>query len=297
MHMEAADIVVGFDGSPGAECAVEWAAQEADRRGVSLRVVTAKLFVELPFGNVAAGTVPSRDPGQSAGQVVANGRLRAEKVLDEERVTTVTIWGNPAGALVDESRKASLVVIGHPERGKARAFVTGSVAFAVAAHARCDVAVIPQRDLVAPGPDRPVVVGTDGSPHGLRAATRAAEAAARWGAPLLVVRAWQLPSVTGWAGSGAGGEVRPEEIAACDRTARESVESAARAVRESFPDLAVQTAVIQAHPVDALLGTAEGAALLVVGSRGFGGFKRLLLGSVSRAVIHYAETPVLIVRP
>ena len=74
------DIVVGFDGSPGAECAVDWAAQQADRSGAGLRIVTAKVYVELPFGGVGAGAVPPRDPSESAGGVAAEGRLRAEKV-------------------------------------------------------------------------------------------------------------------------------------------------------------------------------------------------------------------------
>lgn len=290
------DIIVGFDGSPGADCAVDWAAHEAERRSVGLRIVTAQLFVELPFGGMGAGAVPPRDPSEVARRVVADGRVRAEKVLGQGRVATVTIWGHPAGALVDESGDASMVVVGHPERGKAREYVTGSVAFAVAAHAACDVAIVPQGDLVVPAPDRPVVVGTDGGPEGLRAARRAAEAAARWGAPLQIVRAWQLPSLTGWTGPAGGVDVGPDEVAFYEKAARESVESTAADVRESFPDVTVRTAVIEAHPVVALLDAAEKAGLLVVGTRGLGGFKRLLLGSVSRAVIHHAETPVLVVR-
>jgi nucleotide-binding universal stress UspA family protein len=228
--------------------------------------------------------------------VVGEGRLRAEKVLDEARVATVIVWGQPAGALVDESRDASVVVVGHPERGKAREYVTGSVAFAVAAHSKCDVAVVPVGDLVTPGPDRPVVVGADGSSASLRAALRAAEIASRWHAPLEIVRAWQLPSLTGWAGPGRGGMVDADEIDFYDRSARESADSVAAAVRESFPDIVVRTNVVEAHPVVGLLDAAENAGLLVVGTRGLGGFKRLLLGSVSRAVIHYADTPVMIVR-
>ena len=297
MIMKAAtDIVVGFDGSPGAECAVDWAAQEAGRRGVGLSIVTAKVYVELPFGGLGAGAVPPRDPSESASGVVAEGRLRAEKILDEARVSTVTVWGQPAGALVDESRGVSLVVVGHPERGKAREYITGSVAFAVAAHAKCDVAVVPQGDVVMPGPDHPVVVGTDGSSAALQAALRAAEIASRWHASLQIVRAWQLPNLTGWAAPGGGAAPQPDEIAFYDKAARDSVDSTAAAVRESFPDIVVEPVVVEAHPVVGLLDAAERAGLLVVGTRGLGGFKRLLLGSVSRAVIHYAERPVIVVR-
>ena len=228
------DIIVGFDGSPGAGCAVDWAAQEAELRNARLRVVTAKLYVQLPFGGVGAGAVPPRDLSESANQVVAEGQLRAEKVLGEGRVAAVTVWGQPAGALVDESHDASLVVVGHPERGKAREYVTGSVAFAVAAHAACDVAVVPHGELVVPTFERPVVVGTDGGPEGLKAARRAADAASRWGVPLQLVQAWQLPSLTGWSPPPDGADVRTRRHRpireGCSRVGRVHRRASARVV-------------------------------------------------------------------
>jgi nucleotide-binding universal stress UspA family protein len=228
---------------------------------------------------------------------VADGRLIAEKVLDGARVATTTIWGHPAGALVDKSRDACLVVVGHPERGTTREYVTGSVAFAVAAHSTCDVAVVPDRDLVVAGPERPVVAGIDGSRGAERAAHTAAHVASRWGAPLVLVRAWQLPSLTGWSVPAPGTDLLPDEYTHYESAARRSAESTAAAIGAAFPHLAVRTRLIEAHPVVALLDAADQAGLLVVGTRGLGGFTRLLLGSVSRAVIHYAETPTLVVRP
>ena len=199
-----------------------------------LRVVTAQHYVKLPFGSVAAGAVPLRDRSRYVNQVVNDGRLRAEKVLDGARVATATVRGLPGRALVDESREASMLVVGHPEHGKAREYVTGSVAFAVAAHARCDVAVVPG-DLLMPGPNHPVVVGTDGSNDGERAARRAAEAASRWGAPLVLVRAWQLWSLTGWPGPPAVADVLIEEYTHFESAASGPAKVSAVAVRESFP--------------------------------------------------------------
>ena len=91
--------------------------------------------------------------------------------------------------------------------------------------------------------------------------------------------------------------VLPDEIDYYEKTARDSVEATATAVRGEFPDVTVRTTIVEDHPVTVLLNEAEHAGLLVVGTRGLGGFKRVILGSVSRAVIHYAETPILVVRP
>jgi nucleotide-binding universal stress UspA family protein len=290
----ASRIVVGFDGSPGAECAVRWAATEADRRGATVRIVTVDPYVDLSLGHAAAGAVSAVDHTELAMRVAADGRLQAEKTLPASRIEAVTVWGQPAAVLVRESTRAAVVTVGHPERGKAREYVTGSVAFAVTAHAACDVAVVPPGDLVVPGPTAPVVVGTDGSTDGTLAARRAAEAATRFDAALQIVQAWQVPSVTGT--PVAAGVDLPDEVALYEKTAHESVESAAATVRRAFPSLVVHTSLIRDHPVVALLEAARDAGLLVVGTRGLGGFKRLVLGSVSRAVVHYAETPVLVVR-
>jgi nucleotide-binding universal stress UspA family protein len=279
--MDAApDIVVGFDGGNGAESAVDWAANEALQRGVGLRIVMA-----------------TTDRSRAVDEILADGRLRAEKVLDAASVAAATVRGHAAHALVEESREASLVVVGHSERARTREFVTGSVAFAVAAHARCDVAVVPHGDLVVPAPDYPVVVGTDGSPDAERAARQAAQFAARCGAPLVLVRAWQLPSLAGWPGPPAAADALLDEYADFEKAASGPSESSAVALRRAFPGVDVQTRLIAAHPVEALLKASKDAGLLVVGTHGRGRFHQLLLGSVSRALIHHAETPVLVVRP
>lgn len=287
-------IVVGFDGSTAAECAVRWAATEAAQRGVTLRIVTVDPYVDLSLGHAAVGAVSAANHTALAVRVAANGRLQAEQVLAASGIEAVNVWGQPAAVLVHESEGAAVVVVGHPERGKATEYVTGSVAFAVTAHAACDVAVVPPGDVVMPGPAARVVVGIDGSREGMLAARRAAEVASRFGAPLQIIQAWQLPSLSGTILTAAAD--LPEEIALCQKAAQDTVATTEGALRQAFADLAVQSTLTQGHPVVALLDAAKGAGLLVVGMRGIGGFKRLILGSVSRAVVHYAETPVLVVR-
>ncbi|MFI1580734.1 universal stress protein [Embleya sp. NPDC020630] len=134
-----------------------------------------------------------------------------------------------------------------------------------------------------------VVVGIDGSEHGDRALARAAEEAARAGALLRVVHAIRVPMAT------PGFEpVEPNEETR--RAAEELVRDAAAAALRRCPNLAVDARVGYGLPGDALLAAAEGAMLLVAGSRGRGGFVGLLLGSVSRHLAARTECPLLIVR-
>ena len=184
------DIVVGFDGSTGATSAVDWAAHEADLRGVGLRVVTAEPWVPLSHGAPGAGAVPPRG-NHHADTIVAGGRLRAAQVLDDSRLESAVIPGYAPVALVRESGDAALVVVGHRQHGRAREYATGSVALAVAMHSRCDVVVVPPGETVLVGPDRPVVVGVDGSEGADRAARRAAQLASERGAVLILVQAWR----------------------------------------------------------------------------------------------------------
>lgn len=295
-HDTRGDVVVGFDGTLAGEVALDWAASLAGRRGVRLRIVTTNPYVRPPEEGPGGTGRTSLDPVVYAEQIATDGRRRAAKRMDEDLVEVVALQGSPAGTLVEASRRASLVVVGHPARGRARELVTGSVAFAVAAHAQCDVAVIPSGELILPGPDHHVIVGVDGAADGERAATRAAEIAALWHAPLEIVQAWSLSSSVGWSGSLAGTAVVPDDAEFFESEARQSVAHVATLVREAHPALAVSTIAIEEHPAHALTKLAGSAGLLVVGTRGLGGFERLILGSVSRAIVHHATCPALVVR-
>ncbi|MFI6581521.1 universal stress protein [Embleya sp. NPDC050493] len=134
-----------------------------------------------------------------------------------------------------------------------------------------------------------VVVGTDGSEHGDRAVAHAAAEAARRGAVLRVVHAIRVPMAA------PGFEpVEPNEDTR--RAAEALVRDGAAAALRRHPELSVQARVGYGLPGDALLAAAEGAVLLVAGSRGRGGFVGLLLGSVSRFLAARTTCPLLIVR-
>ena len=142
-------------------------------------------------------------------------------------------------------------------------------------------------------PDTPlVVIGVDGS-ECAREALRVAVDEARWrGARLHVVAAWTVPMMMYASGRVAGADPGTWEHAA-ELEAADAVEE----VHRLAPDLDVVGDVSNAAPAPALLAAAAHADLLVVGSRGLGGFARLLLGSVSQHVATHAACAVLIVRP
>lgn len=131
-----------------------------------------------------------------------------------------------------------------------------------------------------------VVVGYDGSEHARTALGVAAEEARRRGARLDVVTAWTAPVVF------AGMEVLPPPRSDYREAANELVQ---RAVGELPTDVQAEGIAVEGSPAASLVDAARGAALLVVGSRGRGGFAGLVLGSTSHQVTAHASCPVLVV--
>lgn len=127
-----------------------------------------------------------------------------------------------------------------------------------------------------------IVVGVDGSPGAAAALRFAVEEARLRGAQLHAVCAWELPAMVY---SGGGVDGLPEAL---EQGAREILEKA-------LADVPAERHVLAGHAARALLDAAEGADLLVVGSRGLGGFARLLLGSIGQEVVHHAPCPVVVV--
>ena len=284
-------VVVGYDGSGPAEHAVDWAAAEAAHRGVPLTVASALDVTGLVAG---ADTAPlSGDVGQLSA-IARQGSARARRAAPGLDVREVARPDGAAGMLVELSRWSELVVVGKRGHGEVAGALLGSVAFAVTAHAQCPVAVVQGASHVRPGPGRPVLTGVDGSAESLLALEYAAELAARAGAALTVATAWRCTTTNTWAGAHAAGV----DVAAETRArAREVAAAAVEAARARHPGLVVGAEVLIGLPGPVLADLAAEHALLVVGSRGRGGFTGLLLGSVSHAVIHRSPCPVVVVRP
>jgi nucleotide-binding universal stress UspA family protein len=138
-----------------------------------------------------------------------------------------------------------------------------------------------------------VVVGVDGSEGGDAALEFAAGEAAFRGARLRIVSAWHVPAVA--YGGGFGPPMDSATWDAFRQRAEQIADDALAAAKKLQPSLEAEALVTEGQPADVLLDQADDATLLVVGRRGLGGFKSLLLGSISHQVVQHATCPVVIV--
>lgn len=135
-----------------------------------------------------------------------------------------------------------------------------------------------------------IVVGIDGSEGSKHALEWAARQAGYTGATLEVIIAWDYPATYGWV------PVPPEDYA-LGEYAEKALNETIDAVLGTGTSVKIDRRVVQGHPAEVLVSASEGAELLVVGSRGYGGFADALLGSVSTYAVHHAHGPVTVIRP
>jgi len=289
-------IAVGFDGSPSATTALDWAAVAASRNGATLRIISVVQYPGMPAGTLELVPILPASLLSRAHELAADAALRARNVLDAARVETQIVIGTPAEALVLATESVQLLVVGNRGRSELGSTVLGSVSFAVAAHARCAVIVVREGAVVV-GPERGVVVGVDGSSAGDRALEVAANVADRAGAPLHIISAWDLPAADSWAFSYWETAWVDSDWARTQRDVAVKVATAAadRATSQ-HPGLVATSEAHQGPAGAALIRASHNAGLVVVGSRGLGGFAGLVLGSVSHNAIHGCECPVMVVR-
>ncbi len=281
-------VVVGVDGSDCSWEAVRWAAAEAGRRGAPLHLVHAWVW---PLYGVGLGPAPGAPPG-------AGLQAQAERVLTEGAdlaraespglvVETSLVTGEASVRLVDCSRDAQLLVVGHRGLGGFAGLLLGSVGVAVAAHAACPVAVV--RGEV--GGSGPVVVGVDASERSQHVLQEAIVAADRLGAAVRAVHCVEMPLRQHLARS------YQDTLAEASREARERLEKQIVEARSAAGlDVAVDVRLGDHPPAKELVEASADARLVVVGSRGAGGLTGMLLGSTGHALIHHSRCPVLVVR-
>jgi nucleotide-binding universal stress UspA family protein len=294
---EIKPIVVAVDGSDAASSAVIWAARAASARSLPLRIVTVVHIPAFYYSEPYLAQSFHDEMKATARDRLANAGVLARKVVDDNdgsvQISTEQIEGKVAPTLVELSSHADRLVVGSRGLGEVKGLLAGSVSTSVAAHSLAPVVIVRGRTLDgAPPVEGPVLVGVDGS-ESCRAAVEVAfeEAAARR-AILVAVNVWSdvsvqpslgaVPEDPHWSRIQTG-----EEIVLAERLA---------GYQERYPDVVVERVVARDRPVRVLSEYAESAQLLVVGSRGRGGFKGLLLGSTSNALIQTADCPVLVAR-
>ncbi|MEV0355784.1 universal stress protein [Nocardia sp. NPDC050697] len=283
----AAPIVAGVDGSAGSDRAVRWAAATAAARGRTLRLVHA---VDLEPVRALSGAAPLVGALRiRAGDVLLAAATLARRTAPAVRVRTELAEGAPAGALIERSAGAHMVVLGATGTGGTAAQL-GSTLLAVGTHGRGAVVVVrdPEFDrrTAAPGP---VVVGVDGGTACAPAiATAFAEASAR-GADLVALHSWIDLPYGEFAGAPDG--IDDPELAA---TAKRLLGEQLAGWSEKYPEVAVRRELYLSGPRHHLLRWSRAAQLLVVGNRGRGGFAGLLFGSTGTALVQRAHCPVLV---
>lgn len=284
-------VVVGVDGSAHAMDAARGAGEEARSQSCVLHVVHASVWSMVshpvppvvPDGHREALLDLARRWVHEAGNAA---RAAAPGVEVVERV----VLGEPAAVLIGESRHAREVVVAARGLDGPVAGLVGSTAVRVAQHAACPVVLIHTSAVGDPG--GPVVVGVDGSASGDAAVEFALDYAARHTASLVALHTWS-------------------DVRICQQvnTVRRAFDWTTVAIeqkrllaerladwRDKYSDVEVRLVVARDRPAHRLLEAATGARLLVVGSRGRGGMRGMLLGSTSQSLLYAAPCPLAIVR-
>ncbi|TDQ49988.1 universal stress protein [Actinorugispora endophytica] len=296
---EARRVIVGVDGSDSSRYALEWSANEAQLRGLGLHIVTAVEAGESdgPFGGLIASYSEAEESPQvkDAQALLDYAAGWIGRLYPEVDARTRLILRRPVDALLEVAGEpgAAAIVVGSRGRGSLASAFAGSVGVELAAHAPIPVVVLPKKHEAVRGARARIVVGVDGSESGMRAAEFAFAQADTRGIDLIAVCAWQPITAFAMTMGPLPAEVFDEESIAT--SARETLEAAIADLRARYPRVRVDAREVRAHPVVALLETATPADLIVVGSRGRGGFGGLLLGSVSQSVLHGAHGPVAVV--
>ncbi|WP_459545793.1 universal stress protein [Nocardia sp. X0981] len=278
-------ILAAVDGSASGYHAVAWAGAEAALRGCALHILTSMSVA----GGFDLDIVPSlpEQHGRREGDQIAGEAARIARTTSggATAITTEVTFELIASALITRSRQMQLLVVGSRGMGAFQRGMLGSVSTAVTHHAHCPVAVIHTTsalDAVSVG--KPVVVGVDGTANSDAAIALAFDEAARRKVDLLAVHTWSdisgldLPA-TDW-----------------DQPARAVLAESLAGHQEQYPDVEVRRVVTLDRPVRALLDQSEYGQLLVVGSRGRGGFSSMMLGSTSTALLHAVDIPMIIDR-
>jgi nucleotide-binding universal stress UspA family protein len=283
-------LVVGVDGSVASYAAVSWATREATMRRLPIKLVHV-VAPTLMSSTMAPNHTITQEQEVKARQILDQGR----RIVDEwtpgapPNVKPELRYAGVTATLVEASNNARMIVVGSRGLDAFGRQMLGSVSSGLLHHAHCPVAIVHDPDTAQREirDDAPVLVGIDGSSASEAATALAFDEASRRRVPLVALHAWSDVGVFPILGMDwrvyrdEGEEVLGERLAGW---------------QEIYPDVQVHRRVVCDVPARWLVDESERAQLVVLGSRGRGGFDGLRLGSVSSAVAQSARVPVIVVR-
>lgn len=321
-------VLVGVDGSPASLEAADWAAAYAMAHHRSVHLVCAYSVPSFTAAALDGGYAALDDTAIAEGARAVLDEAVARVAETGVRTTSAVATGDAAAVLVELSRGAATVVVGTRGRGGFAERLLGTVSSALPAHAHCPTVVVPYRrraaghfagmeDVRAPepadvaaavddattqdtdggvpgrrhGPVRRIVVGVDGSAAAEVALEHAIREAEIFGAELTAVAGVPIgmgTSYLAWLPAAVDHETVLHDVG-------EGLDVVVDRALRDHPDLTVRRHVLDGTGAQLLTEFSTAVDLVVVGSRGRGGFAGLLLGSTSQAVLHHASCPVMVV--
>jgi nucleotide-binding universal stress UspA family protein len=271
-------VVVGVDGSDRNRCAVRWAAEEAVRSGADLRLVAVATPDDDLLPLVHRG--PTRAQAERA---LEHARSLVDDLVPREQLFVETVTGPVEDALIASARDGRLLTVGKRGLHAIPRLLVGSTSLAVAGRAPVAVAVVPDTWDQAARATGPVVVGVDPRQQQHRLLHLVFRRAERLGLRLVAVHGWEPPPPAD--GHDAADEAR----------AHDEADLLLDTWRARFPDVEVEVRHSALHPAMAILDAAEDASVVALGRHAASRFSGFGFGSVTRAVLHYAECPVLVI--
>lgn len=278
-------VAVGIDGSDRSLLGLNWGIELAKKRQSRVHLVCA---YELP---TFAAHVTERGMKGEESRLYDAVQDAIQVAVDKVEEAGVEVSysmesGDPTGVLVELSRQVATVVIGSRGKGSFADRFFGTVSAAVPAHAYCPTVVVPETMTGDCLPVKHIVVGVDGSDTSKMALQRAVWEAERWNAKLTVVSAVNLNSVAWLPGAGYSSDVLDDIRSGLDVAVAQAV---------GDRDIDVRTHAIEGNPAALLAEFSTAVDLLVIGTRGRGGFAGLVMGSTSQAILNHAVCPVMVV--
>lgn len=282
-------ITVGLDGTDHALAAADWAAHEAARRGMDLRLVHAWVWRGTDTVYIGDRAMEER----WVRNVLNEAEARVAKVYPDLNVTTELLVDDPVPTLVAEAARAEMLVLGSRGYGTLTGYLVGSVSLQVLRQATRPVVMVrgPRQTTVQQGFDEVVVGVQEAEEAGGPVLEFAFAAAAERGATLRAVRAWSIPSVLSWS---PGSMWLADQAGGLEPLHKEILADALGPWRQKYPDVDVIDHVEIGAASEVLLSNSSRASLVVVGRRTHDtGLRRL--GSVTHAVLHHAPGAVAVV--